>query len=195
MKCVQCSRPALYQVDNGLPVCLTCWAIIEDIHFRKWLQSAAMLNQVQDDMDAYMPIGPMRGRIPVTDIARAASRSRTYNNIHIANSNVGVVNTGHLARIDAAITISKGTEAEEFGARLKDLTDAIVNDAVLDAQLRQQMVEVVQAISDQAVSKNPSDIVATTLFERLKQLASDTAVIAGAVEKLHDAWLHLQNMI
>ncbi len=194
MNCVQCSRPAFYQVENGVPVCLTCWAIIQDIHFRNWLQNAAMLNQANDDMHALMPIGPVAGRIPVSDIAKAASRSRTYNHIHISNSNVGVVNTGHLARIDAAITISVGTEKEEFGARLKDLTDAIVNEAALDAELRQQMVEVVQAISDQAVSKTPSNIVATTLFERLKQLASDTAVIAVAVEKLHGAWVYLQGL-
>jgi len=34
--------------------------------------------------------------------------ARTYNNISISNSNVGVVNTENLARIDAAITIRRG---------------------------------------------------------------------------------------
>lgn len=195
MPCAHCSRPVLYrwgEGDQAVPLCLACWEIVENIHFKKWLQSAAMLNHAQDQMDFIMPIAPFEGRIPVAEIARAASGSRT--NIHITNSNVGVVNTGHLAKIDATIEISKGTEAEEFGARLKDLTNAIVNDAALDDLLKKQMVEVVRAISDQAASKAPSGVVVKALFSSLKQLASDAGVIAGAVEKLHDAWVRLQSV-
>lgn len=154
-----------------------------------------MSNQALDDLDSVMPFAPTKGRLPVTEIARAAARSGTYNNIHITNSNVGVVSTGDLARIDAAITISEGTEAEEFGARLKDLTDAILNDVASGAQLRQQMIEILRAISDQAVSKAPSDTVTSTLIDRLKELASNSAVIAGAVEKLHAAWSSLRSVL
>jgi hypothetical protein len=58
------------------------------------------------------------------------------------------------------------------------------------------MVEVAQAISDQAIgSKKPSDVVVTTLFGRLKELSSNVTVIAGAVEQLHQAWTHLKDMI
>jgi hypothetical protein len=177
------------------PLCIACWSLVEDIQFRKWLQLSAMSNQALDDMDAMMPFGSSGGRIPVSDIARAASRSRTYNNIHITNSSVGVLNTGNLARIDAAITMSVGTETAEFGARLKDLTDAIVNDSALNAELKQQMIEVVQAISDQAIgNKKPSEVVVTTLFGRLRDLASNATVIAGAVEKLHQAWLYVKDL-
>jgi hypothetical protein len=155
-----------------------------------------MINQANDDIDATMGFGLRTGRIPVAEIARAASQSRTYNNIQISNSTVGVVNTGNLARIDAAITMSKGTETEEFGARLKDLTQAILSETQISQELKQQMVEVVQAISDQAIgSKRPSDVVVTTLFGRLKELSSNVTVIAGAVEKLHQAWTNLQGMI
>lgn len=113
MRCAQCSRPALYNIGDGehaVPLCLNCWATLEEVNFRKWLQAAAMINHAQDEFDAIIPIGPSGGRIPVAEIARAASRTRAYNNIHINNSNIGVVNTGNLARIDAAITISTGTE-------------------------------------------------------------------------------------
>ena len=154
-----------------------------------------MANQAIDDMEMILPTGRSHGRIPVAEIARTASNYRTYNNIHINNSNIGVVNTGHLAKIDAAITISKGTESEEFGARLKDLTDAIVNQAEIDAQLKQKLVEIVQAISDQALSKNPSKIVISTLFQELQKLVSDVAVIAAAVESFYGAWDRLQSFL
>jgi hypothetical protein len=115
-------------------------------------------------------------------------------NINISNSNVGAVNTGNLARIDAAITMSKGTEAEEFGARLKDLTQAILADTKVSAETKPHLVEVAQAISDQAIgSKRPSKIVVTTLFGRLQELAGNVTMIAGAVEKLHVAWIYLQS--
>jgi len=195
MTCAQCSRPAFYVVGDGehkIPLCLPCLSMWQDINFKQWLQAAATLNQALDNADWAMPIAPSRGRIPVAEIARAAASSRTYNNIHITNSSVGVVNTGHLARINAAIELSRNTEREEFGARLKDLAEAIVNSKAIDDQLREQMVEVVTAISDQAASKSPSNIVVTTLFDRLKQLASGTAAIVGAIEKLHDAWVRFQ---
>jgi hypothetical protein len=178
------------------PLCLSCYSRLEEIQFLNWLKAAAMMNQALDDMDAIVPIGGTSGRIPVAEIARAASQSRTYNNIHITGSTVGVINTGNLARIDAAITMSKGTEAEEFGARLKDLTDAILRENELDAELKQQMVEVLQAISDQAIgSKKPSKIVVGTLFGQLKQLAGDVTVIEVGVEKLRQAWDILQGML
>jgi hypothetical protein len=68
-----------------------------------------MLNHASDSMDNMLGgLGPPSPRIPVEAIARAASMARTYNNISISNSNVGVVNTENLARIDAAITIRRG---------------------------------------------------------------------------------------
>jgi hypothetical protein len=199
MKCCQCPRLALYDIGDGkrsVPLCLACYAVAEDVNFRNWLKAAAMLNQASDELDARLPFGPPSGRIPVSDIARATSGSRTYNNINISNSKVGVLNTGNLARIDAAITMSQGTELEEFGARLKDLTDTIISASELNSQLRQEMVELAQAISDQAIgSKSPSKTVISTLFERLRQIASDATSIVGAVEKLHDAWNRLQGAI
>lgn len=199
MRCSQCQRPALYQVgegDQSHALCLTCWATIEDVQFRKWLQLSAMMNQSLDDMDSITPFMPSKGRIPVAEIARAASRSKTYNNIHITNSNVGVINTGNLAKIDAAITISRDTDAEEFGARLKDLTDAILSEASLDGLLKQQMIEVVQAISDQVISSKPaSKPVVSALFAKIKEMASNTTIIVVAVEKLQAAWSSLSTML
>ncbi|SIP93611.1 hypothetical protein SAMN05880561_101315 [Rhizobium sp. RU33A] len=194
MKCSNCSRLALYTVGDqspGIPLCLSCYAIVEDISFRNWLKSAAMLNQAMDDMDAVMPLGGTVGRIPVADIAKATSSFRTYNNIHVTNSNVGVINTGNLAKIDAAITMSVGTDAEEFGARLKDLTDAVLQEASVDDDAKRQIVEVIDAIAQQASAKQPSATVIGTLFSGLRTLSSTAVEIATAVEKLYDAWTRL----
>jgi hypothetical protein len=200
MRCSQCSNNAFYRVSNSAggdtPLCLQCLSIWEGIQFREWLKASAMMNHASASMDEFTGLGPPSPRIPVEAIARAASMSRTYNNISISNSNVGVVNTGNLARIDAAITMSKGTETEEFGARLKDLTQAILANAEIAKEQKQQLIEVAQAISDQAIgNKRPSSVVITNLFGALRQLAGDVSVVGGAVEKLHEAWTHLQTTL
>lgn len=195
MKCSQCPTLALYRVGpaTGTPLCLDCYSKLEHITFVKFLHNAAMLNQANDDMDAVVGFGfNQKGRIPVAEIARAMSRSTQYNNINITNSNVGVINTGNLARIDAAITISKGTENEEFGARLKDLTEAILGSEEASNEAKQKMIEVAKAISDQAIaSKSPSATVIGALFGTLAGLSNDFTLIAGAVEKLHQVWISM----
>lgn len=131
----------------------------------------------------------------MSEIAKTALQASTYNNIHITNSSVGVVNTGNLARIDAAITMSKGTQSEEFGARLKDLTDAILSSTEVDDKRKQELVEVVQAVSDQAIGeKKPSKPVISALFDKLKDLSAGVVVIADGVEKLHEAWTNLSGL-
>src|SRR6266480_4272438 len=112
MRCSQCPNPAFYRIGNGkgeTTLCLRCLQVYEGIQFREWLKNAAMMNHASASMDSMLGgIGGESPRIPVEAIARAASMANTYNNISISNSSVGVVNTGNLARIDAAITMSQG---------------------------------------------------------------------------------------
>lgn len=194
LRCSQCPTPAFYLVNGddknpGTPLCLSCWSRLEEVRFRQFLMAAAGANQAADDMDSMIGMGIRTGgRIPVEALARAASMSRTYNNIRIANSNVGVINTGNLARIDAAITISQGTETAEFGARLKDLVEAIANNQEATNEQKKELVEVATAISDQAISKTPSKTVVKALFGELVSLSSGLSTIAGAVKSLKSVW-------
>lgn len=131
MQCSQCPRPAFWAVGDDLksakPLCLACYATFQHVQTIEFLKHAAMLNNASHEMDSLMPIGPMHKPIPVAEIARAMSKADTFNNIRITNSTVGAVNTGNVARINAAIEITKGQPTEEFGARLKLLTEAIAN--------------------------------------------------------------------
>jgi hypothetical protein len=90
--------------------------------------------------------------------------------------------------IDAAITISQGTENAEFAARLKDLTEAIAQSTEANEEQKRQLLEVTTAISDQVIAKSPSQTVIGVLFEKLVSLTSGLSTIAGAAEKLYQAW-------
>jgi uncharacterized Zn ribbon protein len=121
MKCHQCERPALYEVGD-IPLCLECWSKLQEANFREFLMNAAMANQALDDMDAVTGIRSVEGRIPVAAMAGAFRRGSVYNNINVSNAQIGVINTGDLAKIDAAITLSAGSDADAIGRIVKDLT-------------------------------------------------------------------------
>ncbi|MET4630448.1 hypothetical protein ABIB83_007500 [Bradyrhizobium sp. I1.8.5] len=193
MQCQQCSRPAFWRVgeslESAMPLCLTCYATFQHVQTIEFLKNAAMLNNAAHQMDAVMPVGPMHQPIPVAEIARAMSKADTFNNIRISNSTVGAVNTGNLARINAAIEITKGQPTEEFGAKLKLLTEAIANSNEANVEIRQDLEALTRAIADQVlVERSSSKVVTSTLFERLVTLSAGTTKILAAAEQLHAAW-------
>lgn len=194
MKCSQCSSQALYMSgSHEISLCLNCHGKLADIQFKQALMHAAMMNQALDDMDAAFGLGPITGRIPVAEIAKAASQARTYNNINISNSSVGVINTGNLARIDAAITLADGTPAEEFGARLRDLTQTVLGQTNISGEIKQKLIDIAKVISDEVVvQKRLSDVVVTAMFSKLKELATSFTSVAAAVERLYEAWTYLK---
>src|SRR4051812_20740802 len=114
MACQQCQRPSFIEVGEAnarVRLCLDCWQKLSTIQHMDFVRNAAMLNHAMDSMDAVIGI-PTGGRIPIAAIAQAMNKGNTYNNISISNSQVGVLNTGELAKIDAAITLTKGSDAE-----------------------------------------------------------------------------------
>lgn len=119
-----------------------------------------MLNQSLDDMDFIMPLGGTGGRIPVTALAKAMQKSATtFNNINVANSNVGIINTGDLAKIDAAITLTQGTDVAALGHIVNELVDAVVLSKELDQQSKKEIVEALQEVSQQIVGERKKSVI------------------------------------
>jgi hypothetical protein len=107
VKCHQCDRPAFWSYgDKGPALSIHCAEKLQHILNAKFLQNDAMMNHALDQFDFIMPIVPTKGRIPVDSMARAMQRGSVLNNITVTNSNVGVINTGDLAQIDAFISMT-----------------------------------------------------------------------------------------
>jgi hypothetical protein len=71
-----------------------------------------------------------------------------------------------------------------------------LGEAQLSHELKQQMIDLAQVISDQTIgAQKPSPVVVQTLFGKLKELSADVTTIAGAAEKLHEAWNRLQAIL
>jgi hypothetical protein len=183
MRCQQCDRPAFYQVgDAGIPLCIHCWSILEETNFRASLMNAAMMNQAADDMDSIMGIGQMAGRIPVAAIAQAFRRGSVYNSINVSNSQIGVINTGDLAKIDAAITMTAGSDADAVGRQLKALAEAIIEAKDVESETKKELIELLQGISEQVVSGRKKSVVSSLLKaveERAKGLNAIIQLVAS----------------
>lgn len=188
MRCHQCPRPAFYVVgqegEQGVPLCLDCWSKLETVNYRKFLMNAAMMNQAADDMDMVTGIPLGGGRIPVAAMARAMQRSNVYNNINVNNSQVGVINTGDLAKIDAAITLSQGSDVEAIATILKSLTETIVRANEIEANSKKELIELITALSEEIVRSKKQSVIMSLLVaieERAKGLNA-VVQLAGALK-------------
>ena len=183
VKCNQCDRPAIYRVgDADVPLCLDCWNKFQSAHYMQFLINAASANQALDHMDFISGFHTRGGRIPVAELARAIVKGPVHNSFNISNSNVGLINTGDLARIQAVVDFTKTTDIEAIGEGIRNLTQAVVDATDIAAQDKRAMIELIQAFGEQAVrSKKPS---AMAILKAIEDRAKGIASIGSAAEML-----------
>lgn len=166
MKCSQCDRPAVYQVAPNIVLCLPCYAQAQDIelrqeelNFRKALYNAAMINRAEQDIAAVvgMPV-PQQDLIPVAAIANATTRISRMTNITVTGSQIGVLNAGDLAKIDAVVTITKGSDAEQLGLAIKALTEAVIQTQDIAADTKKEIGELLAALTEQISGKRSKSV-------------------------------------
>lgn len=184
MKCHQCERPALFRIgDPGVPVCLDCYAKWSHIMNMQFLQNAAMMNQALDDMDMVTGFHTPGGRMPVQALARAMQRSHTLNNFNISGSQIGVLNTGSIQRIDAAITLSQGSDAELIGSQIKALTEAVIGSDGLDSAQKNEVLDLTETLAEEVVGKRkPATI--NAVMKAITEKVTNVAALVAAAEKL-----------
>jgi hypothetical protein len=182
----------MYQVgDDNVPLCLDCYEKAHRIHAVEFLKNAMMLNQALDDMDEMTGMISNRGRLPVHEFARAITGGHTLNNISITNSQVGVLNTGAIERIDAAITLSRGSDAAVVAEKLKSLIELVANSEELTDKEKNEVVELAETISEEIVGqRKPATIAA--VMRSLKEKVSGSLAIAAAADEL---WKAIQTIL
>jgi hypothetical protein len=187
MRCQQCTRPAIYQVgDHAVPLCIDCYSKLEEANFRKFLMNAALMNQAMDHMDEVTGLGITGGRIPVAALAGALRRGNVYNNINVSNSQIGVISTGDLAKIDAAITLTSGSDADQIGRYLRELTQAVVDASDVDQEGKKELIELIQQI----VSARKKPVIAS-LLRSIEERAQGAAAIIQVFSALKGAIVSL----
>jgi len=148
----------------------------DDIVFKQFLMNAAMANQAIDHMDEMTGFRTVGGRVPVAAMAAAALHATTnHTNITINGSTVGVVNAGDLAKIDAVITITEGSDSEALGLAIKELTQAVLDSSALALAEKRDIVELIRTLSEQVATRRSKSVMTSILKaidERVKSVSA-----------------------
>jgi hypothetical protein len=178
----------MFQMGNPpVPLCVHCQEKASHIGNIEFLKAAAMSNQALDDMNAVLPIPPiLGGHIPVGDLARAMQRGHTLNHIVVNNSRIGILNTGSIQKIDAAITLTEGSDAQTVGKHLKSLTEAVAKDGGLPDEAKREVIELIETLASQIVGQRKPSVI-DTLMKGIREKVSGVIALATAAAELWEA--------
>jgi hypothetical protein len=167
--------------DAQTPLCLD--------HYFKLMQAFAIqsdilerqINFAADQIDLAMgipglaPKFPERRPVHIGDV--------TLNNIKIDKSNIGVINTGTIGAVDAAITILKQSGEQSVATAIQKLTEAAISSKEASEEIKQQIVEILSVLATEAAT--PKEQRRSTIVRRL---LVDLATIVNGVAALAQLW-------
>jgi hypothetical protein len=102
---------------------------------------------------------------------------KVYNNIHINQSSVGILNTGDLAKIDAVITLTKGTDVELIGKEIENLTQVIIDASDVQGNDKKEIIDLVQSLAEQIQSSRKRSVLVSLLYGLEARIQTVSAAI------------------
>jgi len=149
-KCSQCNKPA---VMGGL--CVDHYFRLQHAIYLQYSMAAAQYNVIEEQISAgtggLMP--PKRIIIPPPP---SLGDNYTFNNISVAESDIGAINTGTAANIDASITIMQNQGNNELAVAITELTQAIIDSKEIEQAAKNEIAEQLQFLVAQ-VTAEPSN--------------------------------------
>jgi len=146
-KCNQCDKPA---VMGGL--CVDHYFKLQQAIYLQFSMVAAQFNVTQEYISAgtggLMP--PKRIIIPPPP---SLGDNYIFNNINVTESNIGAINTGTAANIDASITIMQNQGNNDLAAAITELTQAIIDSKEIEQSTKNEIAEQLQFLVAQATAE------------------------------------------
>jgi hypothetical protein len=146
--CSQNDGRAVAASNNGVNLCVECYY---KVSVAKTLESRLLMimaNLAADQIDSAAGLIGFSPKFQIPDIPSAPM---ILNNIHVSDSVVGSINTGNVQTIDVSISYLNNAGDKKVSAALKTLTEAIANEVALAKQERDDLLEQVAYLSQQAV--------------------------------------------
>ena len=107
----------------------------------------------------------------------------TLNNIQVSNSEIGVLNTGTIENVDATVTVLKMGGNSELALALKALTEAVIKSSEISNAVKNQILELLSAISEEAVVPKEKRKLSV-----IKTLISEISSILSGISSLTSSW-------
>jgi len=176
--CGQCGKQSVV-FFGVVHLCVSCYYEFEVARTLGFRIAAIGQNNAAAHMD-FITGMPLTPRIQVPDLPKGPIH---MHNIKVDNSVVGAINTAEVHTIDVNITYLKQGGNAQLGEVLKRLTEAIANTKAIGDEERQNLLDQVAYLSEQAASaakdRKPGMVKAA-----LSAIASG----ATAVEGIEAAW-------
>ena len=152
---------------------------------------ASQLNYLAEKAEAMVGLRGIFPRYEVT-MPTIATGPTTFNNVRVEGSNVGVINTGELERLDQALTqVRVGGDIASADV-LRRLTQAVVDAPDIDATAKNEALEHLSYLAQQATlppgrrQRSVGRTVVTTL-ERLLHVAASVGTVYATAKPVLDA--------
>ena len=167
---------------DRVPLCLDCYIRFQNVMDQQTEEHEQHLNYLSAEMES---IVGLPGTLPRYSERRRVihTGALTLNNIHVSNSQVGVINTGTLQNVDATVTVLKSSGNEELATAITALAQAVIELRDMADEAKNQALEILGALAEEAVA--PKEKRKTAV---VRALISELSIILGGVAALAALW-------
>ncbi|HEY4304744.1 MAG TPA: hypothetical protein VGM82_09765 [Gemmatimonadaceae bacterium] len=165
--------------NHEIPLCLDCNLKLQTLQTRQLAEMERALNHTVDQMELIAGF-PLGGKFPPRPQPAIIAGGAVLNNIRIADSQIGVLNTGSIGSIDAAITVVRESGSPDLASALKSFTENVAKSPELTTEQRRDLVDLISTLATEAASppvrRKPA--VARAIAVDIAQLISGAASLA-----------------
>lgn len=179
MQCTQCPKPA-YCNYSGVNLCLDCLYKIKQIEKQDFVERAAMMNYITDQMDETSGI-PSYSRIQIPQTMLHQDKS-TKNFIQIDRSVIGSVNTGVIGSLNQTMENIANNINEDLAKQLSEFIKQAIESKEIADKEKEELLEKLTFLSEQIVT--PPEKRKTSLVKSVLSSVKDIVTSAVALEQL-----------
>ena len=136
-----------------------------------YMEQAMLMSHANRAAQQMEVVTGIAGLVPKFQLPNPPVRigSRIVNNINVSNSNVGVINTGNVARIKASLKVVAERGDDRIAASLALLTEEVRSIEGIAIAAREQILEHIEFVAEQA-ARDPEQRQASLGSQCLRQL-------------------------
>jgi hypothetical protein len=183
IKCSQCGKPAIGLVAEQ-PLCVDCYFKFQQANQMYNAGIYSYMNFLLSQMESAVGI---YGITPKIEIPKSIIHQGPINlhNIRVDKSNIGVINTGDIGRIEIARNVINSSGDQDLSEAIREFTEAIIEDKTTNQDIKKALVEQISFLSAQAaIPKEKRQVsiakaILKTVTGTLASLSSATTLITS----------------
>ncbi|MBE3125310.1 MAG: hypothetical protein IMZ57_06590 [Acidobacteria bacterium] len=187
MKCYNCDKSAMFAMGpegQQALLCLDCYIRYQNIQLQQQKMYERQINYITSQMESAVGLHGILPRYPERR-SIIQTGGVTLNNIHVTNSEIGVLNTGNIENVDATVTVLKNEGNAELAAAVSALSEAVIRSSEINADRKNQIMELLAALSEEAVAprEKQKKSVVKAVIGQIGEVLGGVSSVLGLWEK------------